>query len=56
MKIPERCQQCRTGVFIINFEHIPYPFLPVSIVDSEQVKLTARLVESISLPLESILL
>ena len=34
---PERHQQLRSGVFIVNFEHILLFFSSVSIVDFEQV-------------------
>ena len=37
IKAPERCHLRRSGVFIINFEHISHLFSKVPIVDFEQV-------------------
>ena len=37
IKTPERRQWRRFGVFILNFDYIPYLFSSVSIADSEQV-------------------
>ena len=37
IKTPERRQRRRSGVFIVNFEHIFTPFPSFFIVDFEQV-------------------
>ena len=37
VKIPERRQWRRSGIFIVNFEHNFTPFSTVSIVNFEQV-------------------
>ena len=37
MKTPERPQLRLSGIFLVNFEHMPGLFFSVSIVDFEQV-------------------
>ena len=37
LKTTERCQWCRSGVFIVNFEHVLKLFLFFSIIDFEHV-------------------
>ena len=37
IKIPERRQWCRSGIFIVNFEHIPHLCSSVSVVNLEHV-------------------
>ena len=37
IKTSERRHWCRSGVFIVNFEQMPYIVLVFSIVDFEQV-------------------
>ena len=37
IKTPERCHWRRSGVFIVNFEHISHLFPSVFVVDFEQV-------------------
>ena len=37
IKIPERRQWCRSGVFIVNFEHIPHFVLVFLLLTFEQV-------------------
>ena len=41
IKTPQSNHQHRSGVFIVNFEHILHFFLSVSIIDFEQVKVGA---------------
>ena len=41
-KTPERRHWRRSGVFIVNFEHILYFFSSVSIVDVEQVNVAGN--------------
>ena len=40
LKIPERLQWRRCGVFIVNFEHVSHFFSSVSIVELEQVNVS----------------
>ena len=39
IKTPERRQLGRSGVFIVNFEHISHPFFSFSIVDFIQINI-----------------
>ena len=49
IKTPERRKWRRSGVFIVNFEHISHPFPMFLIVDFEQVNV--RWVMTFILPL-----
>ena len=40
IKTPERRHWRRSGVFIVNFNHISHPFFSVSIVNFEQVNVS----------------
>ena len=38
IKTPKRCQWLHSGVFIVNFEHIPHLFFGVSTADFKRRK------------------
>ena len=46
IKTPERRYWCRSGVFIVNFEHIS-PYSRVSLVNFEQVNETGKVIKKL---------